>query len=76
MGDIQLNPGPTENYCHVYSKEMDTQHGLQCDTCDVWLHPSCVNANQPELRAFETDDIPFMCSRCEWEENEKIISIT
>ena len=33
------------------------------------MHPSCINVNQQELCAFETYDIPFMCSRCEWEVN-------
>ena len=59
-GDIQIIPGPSENDCHVCNKEVDTQHGPKCDTCDVWLHPNCVNFNQQELCAFETYNIFFM----------------
>ncbi len=70
-GDIHINNlGPTDNPCHICNNEVDTQHHLQCDTCDTWLHSDCVNFNQQELSAYETFDIPFMCPRCEWDKND------
>ncbi len=66
-GDIHINPGPTDNPCHICKNEVDTQHHLQCDTCDTWLHSDCVMVNQSELSAYETFDIPFMCPICEWD---------
>ncbi len=69
-GDIHIYPGPTDNPCHICNNEVDTQHHLQCDTCDTWLHTVCVNVNQQELSAYETFDIPFTCPRCEWDKND------
>ena len=58
--------------CNICNNEVDTQTGLQCDTCDIWLHPHCVNVNNQELQTFEELDIPFLCSRCEWGENNPL----
>ena len=69
-GDIHLNPGPTDNPCHICNNEVDTQHGLQCDTCDTQLHSDCVNVNQQELTTFETYNIQFMCPRFELDRND------
>ncbi len=61
-GDIHINPGPTANPCHICHNEVDTQHHLQCDTCDTWLHSDCVNVNQQESSAYETFLISHLCA--------------
>ena len=42
-GDIQLNTGPTENDCHICSKEGDTQYGLQCFYSSRMIYPLLLN---------------------------------
>lgn len=41
--------------------EFDSQYGLQCDKCDRWRHPKCVDVNNYEFETFEQLDIPFLC---------------
>ncbi len=52
--------------CHICKRQVDIGQGLQCNTCDVWIHLACMNVNNTELEIFESIDIPFLCPRCEW----------
>ena len=43
-GDININPGPAWKYpCGLCKKPVKcNQLGLQCDSCDSWLHVRCL----------------------------------
>ncbi len=70
-GDIEQNHGPIENPCHICNNEVKTQHELQCENCETWLHSNCLKVNHQELETFETHNIPFMCPRSEWDANDQ-----
>ncbi len=60
-GNINPTSDDTTSDCNIYNSEVDTEKGLQCYTCDIWIHPACINVNKQELETFEQMDIPFLC---------------
>ena len=51
-GDINTNPGPNWKYpCGSYKKPVKSnQHGIQCDSCDSWIHTCCLGMNNDEYQ--------------------------
>ena len=50
-GDVSLNPGPRscKFSCGTCGKPVrDNQAGIQCDSCDRWLHCKCINMSVRE----------------------------
>ena len=41
-------------HCEVYFRQDDMVEWIQCSTCNIWVHKSCVDTS--------TDD--FICSSC------------
>ena len=47
-GDVSQNPGPRQR-CHCpLCKTHVRKRGIQCDGCDKWVHPECVNLSEQE----------------------------
>ncbi len=65
-GNINPTSDNTTSDCNICNYEVDTKQGLQCDTCDIWIHPACINVNKQELEIY----IPFLCPTCEWGETD------
>ena len=58
---------PQCGICNITIQIID--NALQCDTCESWIHSTCVNVNAQELEMLESTDIPFLCPACEWDDN-------
>ena len=41
-----------------------TQLGLQCDTCDKWVHFKCTDLNIEQYNTLSETDLPFYCLVC------------
>ena len=67
-GDVSLNPGPRSCKfpCGTCGKPVrSNQAGIQCDSCDRWLHCKCINMSVREYRLLGSDHSePWFCTTC------------
>ena len=64
-GDISTNPGPVRFPCGTCSKSVRAnQHGLQCESCDIWSHRVCVNMTKPEYFRLGNSWESWFCEPC------------
>ena len=66
-GDINLNPGPTNNPCKICSKSV-SKRGLCCNKCGLKMHKKCTKTN-PEIYMVQNDS-QVSCNLC-FEKTEK-----
>ena len=59
-GDVSLNPGPRS--CKF---PCGNHAGIQCDSCDRWLHCKCINMSVREYKLLGSDHSePWFCTTC------------
>ena len=73
-GQVELNPGPpmsgSLNLSSIfpcgYCEDPVTweQHGICCDSCDVWFHKDCVDMGSFTFLAYSTTNVSWICCRC------------
>ena len=67
-GDVSLNPGPRSCKfpCGTCGKPVrGNQAGIQCDSCDRWLHCKCINMSVREYKLLGSDHSePWFCTTC------------
>ena len=64
--DIELNPGPRalKYPCGVCSKAVKWKdHGVACDSCNVWFHTACIGMYDEIYRSL-SPDISWNCFTC------------
>ena len=67
-GDIESNPGPGLDVCHVCDSEVaNNHHGLFCEVCSNWSHRSCVKMSVDEYFHWANIEDGWICSQCEKE---------
>eukprot|EP00112_Aurelia_sp_Birch-Aquarium-sp1_P008427 Seg1927.10 transcript_id=Seg1927.10/GoldUCD/mRNA.D3Y31 product="hypothetical protein" protein_id=Seg1927.10/GoldUCD/D3Y31 len=63
-GDVSQNPGPRQR-CHCpVCKTCVRKRGIQCDGCDKWVHPECVNLSEQEYNRLGESDEQWFCPAC------------
>ena len=67
-GDIESNPGPGLDACHICDSEVaNNDHGLFCEVCSNWSHRSCVNMSVDENFHRANIEDGWICPQCEKE---------
>ena len=52
-------------HCLCNEPQLFQERMVQCDLCELWLHPRCVNLTDADCdRLGETPDVPWYCPRC------------
>ena len=66
-GDIDTNPGPNWKYpCGSCKKPVKSnQHGIQCDSCDSWIHTRCLGMNNDEYQLLANSSCSWICPDCD-----------
>ena len=66
-GDIDTNPGPNWKYpCGSCKKPVKSnQHGIQCDSCDSWIHTRCLGMNNDEYQLLANSSCSWTCPDCD-----------
>ena len=66
-GDISLNPGPSgSSNCEICNKSVRAnQKGIQCDSCDLWLHTSCCSIDDPTYYHLANSSCTWVCPHCD-----------
>ena len=65
-GDVNVNPGPNWKYaCGLCKKPVKSnQRGIQCDSCDVWIHTRCLGMNNDEYQLLANSSCWWICPGC------------
>ena len=64
-GDIETNPGLIKFPCTMCSKPVKrNQHGIQCDSCDLWTHAYCCNMGTDEYWCLSVSETEWLCPTC------------
>ena len=67
-GDVSLNPGPRSCKfpCGTCGKPVRGNHaGIQCDSCDRWLHCKCITMSVREYKLLFSDHSElWFCTTC------------
>ena len=59
-GDVQLNPGPSDDEVKcASSSNKESGQKLQCEQCLHWLHCKCVNMSSSVAKTY-----PYTCPFC------------
>ena len=68
-GDVEMNPGPARpadifpcGFCDLAVSW--SEHGVQCDGCSVWFHPTCHSMSETLYDQIGTTDRTWKCFRC------------
>lgn len=66
-GDISLNPGPSGSLnCGICNKSVRAnQKGIQCDSCDLWLHTSCCSIDDSTYYHLANSSCTWICPHCD-----------
>lgn len=66
-GDININPGTAWKYpCGLCKKPVKcNQLGLQCDSCDSWLHVRCLEMNIDDYENLANSSCSWICPNCD-----------
>ena len=66
-GDLELNPGPraTRFPCGSCNQAVTAKtRGIQCDGCDIWIHPRCIGMESREFRELGNSSAVWFCNHC------------
>ena len=66
-GDINVNPGPVWKFpCGLCKKPVKcNQPGIQCDSCDSWLHVRCLEMNIDDYETLAISSCTWICPDCD-----------
>ena len=64
--DVEVNPGPVSKFpCRRCGKAVRwNQRGVECDGCDNWHHPSCINMPASEYLSLSESNVSWFCPAC------------
>lgn len=74
-GDISINPGPNWKFPYGLCKKpvKCNQRGIQCDSCDSWLHVRCLEMNIDEYEILANSSCTWFCPNCDLPNFETIL---
>ena len=66
-GDVNINPGPNWKCpCGLCKKPVKSnQRGIQCDSCDTWIHTRCLGMNNDEYQLLANSSCSWICPDCD-----------